>query len=117
MAATSTGAGCSAACSDSRCAPPTLASATKVMSRITLKDKNGSSDEKTEMAAPGPGTNKTRLIFTTGPMQQQQQVVIENLMMVLLAKSKNVYPVALITGVYDERDIDAHMGNFLPAGS
>ena len=89
----------------------------KVMNRITLKTNNGSNDEKTDMAAPGPGTNKTRLLFTTGPMQQQQQVVIENLMMVLLAKSKNVYPVALITGVYDERDVDAHMGNFLPAGS
>ena len=78
--------------------------AVKVENRIS-KNAGGADKKygaKCRIACPGPGANREALIFSSGaPMAKLTRRAAENLMLVLIAKSKNVHPVAFVTGVFD----------------
>ena len=75
--------------------------AVKVENRIT-KNAGCAWKKKCRVACPGPGACKTNLSFSSGaPMAKLTRRAAENLMLVLIAKSKNVHPVAFVTGVFD----------------
>ena len=80
--------------------------ALKVENRMS---RNGGGNDSWPLACPGPGSRKQQLTFSTGvPMPKHTRHAAQNLMLTLIAKSKNVHPVAFFTGVFDGENACVH---------